>query len=147
MMNTRAMLNSSDGWNLLFRALSRLGNAGFLISTYNDMQEKGVQPDLSTYHLIVDGLLATHNRRTITGVIFPLWRAIVQDYNNHHLQPDVELVNKLIKSCRLSQYYERAFFFLSSMKDCNVSPNLETFRELLNVRNMVLWSLVFCSGC
>ena len=134
-MDTRGILNCSDGWNLIFRALSRLDNidAGFLITSYNDMQEKGVQPDLSTYHLIIDGLLATNDRKTITGAIFPLWRAMVQDYANNRLQPDINLVNKFIRSCRLSQYYERAFFFLASMKDCDLVPNLETFSELLNV--------------
>ena len=128
------MLESHQGWKLVLGALARLGNTGPLITSYNDMQEKGIQPDLSTYHLVVDSLLATRNRKSITGVVFPLWRAIVQDYPR--VQPDIELMNKLIRSCRLSQHYERGFFFLTSMKDCNVVPNLETFRELLNVRRM-----------
>ena len=136
MMQTRGMLESHDGWNLLFHALSTLNDIGSLITSYNDMQQKAVQPSLSTYHLIIDSLLATCNRKTITGVVFPLWRTIVQDYPQ--VQPDVELMNKLIKSCRLSQHYERAFFFFTSMKDCNVVPNLATFSELLNVRRKVM---------
>ena len=130
-MESRGMLKSHEGWNLLLKAMSRLGNTGALITTYNDMEAHSVQPELSTYHLIVDSLLASENRKTITGVVFPLWRAIVQDYP--HIQPDVELMNKFIRSCKLSQHYERAFFFLRSMKDCNVTPNLETFRELFDV--------------
>ena len=132
MMETRGMLKSHEGWNLLFKAVSRLGNVGALITSYNDMQEQGIHPNLSTYHLVIDSLLATRNRKTITGIVFPLWRMIVQDYPR--VQPDVDLINKFIRSCRLSQYYERAFFFLTSMKDCNVAPNLETFKELFDVR-------------
>lgn len=130
------MLKSHEGWNILFTALSRLGNIGPLITSFNDMQEKGIQPDLSTYHLIIDSVIATRNRKSITGLIFPLWRIIVQDYPR--VQPNVELMNKLIRSCCVSQHYERAFFFLASMKDCNVTPNLETFRELLHVSFLLL---------
>ena len=131
-MRTRGVLQSHEGWNLILRAVSRLGDVGALITTFNDMQVQGIQPTLATYHLVIDSLLASQNRKTITGIVFPLWRMVVQDYPR--IQPDIELLNKFIRSCKLSQYYERAFFFLTAMKDCKLAPNLETFKELLDVR-------------
>ena len=132
MMRTRGVLQSHKGWNLVLRAVSRLGNVGALITTFNDMQVEGIQPTLSTYHLVIDDLLASQNRKSITGIVFPLWRMVVQDYPR--IQPDVDLLNKFIRSCKLSQYYERAFYFLMAMQDYNLAPNLETFKELLDVR-------------
>ena len=132
-MRDRDMLKSHEGWNLVLRAVSRLGDLGALITTFNDMQAEGTQPILSMYHLIIDNLLASKDRKNITNVAFPFWRKIVQDYPR--VQPDVDLVNKFIRSCKLSQYYERAFFFLMAIKDCNLVPNLETFKELLDVRS------------
>lgn len=129
------MLQSHEGWNLVLRAVSRLGDVGALITTFNDMQAQGTQPILSTYHLVIDNLLASTHRKNIINVAFPFWRKIVQDYPR--VQPDVDLVNKFIRSCKLSQYYERAFFFLMAMKDCNLVPNLETFKELLDVSDII----------
>ena len=138
------MLQSHEGWHLVLRAISRLSDLGALITTFNDMQAEGIQPILSTYHLIIDSLLASEHRRNITNVAFPLWRMIVQDYPR--VQPDVDLVNKFIKSCKLSQYYERAFFFLMAMKDCNLAPNLETFKELLDVRVVNIVKQCHCTS-
>ncbi len=135
MMRDRGMLQSHEGWNLVLRAVSRLGDVGALITTFNDMQAQGTQPILSTYHLVIDNLLASTHRKNIINVAFPFWRKIVQDYPR--VQPDVDLVNKFIRSCKLSQYYERAFFFLMAMKDCNLVPNLETFKELLDVSDII----------
>ena len=128
-------MQSHEGWNVVLRAVSRLNDVGALLTTFNDMQADGFQPILSTYHLIIDGLLASSHFSSITRIAFTLWRRIVQDYP--HVQPDVDLVNKFIRSCRLSQYYERAFFFLMAMKDFNLAPDLETFKELLDVREQL----------
>ena len=125
-------MRSHEGWNLVLRAVSRLNDLGALMTTFNDMQAEDVLPNLSTYHLIIDSLLASKHFSSITRVTFTLWRRVVQEYPR--IQPDVDLVNKFIRSCKLSQYYERAFFFLMAMKDFNLAPNLETFKELLDVR-------------
>ena len=131
-MKYRGMLQSHEGWNLVLTAVSRLNDIGALMTTFNDMQAEGVLPILSTYHLLIDSLLASKHFSNITRVAFTLWRRVVQDYPR--IQPDVDLVNKFIRSCKLSQYYERAFFFLLAMKDFNLVPDLETFKELLDVR-------------
>ena len=138
MMKARNALTTAEDHKLVLNAVGRIGNVGAMYTTYKDILESNFEPDLDTYHILVDGCLTEGSRRGTKGAIYHIWRNLVKDAPV--IQPDIGLMNKLIECCRICEDYERAFFFLSVLEDYSLHPNLETFTLLLRVSHHCLSS-------
>ena len=100
--------------------------------TLEDMADCGLKPDLDTFKTLMDGLNAVDKRHAYTMAIYDFWREFTRHFPT--VRPDVELLNKLLYSCRKCGQVERALFFLGIIEGCGLNPDLDTFRELLMVR-------------
>ena len=101
-------------------------------TTYNDMASNHIDPDLHTFHLLLDGTLAEGSVKNTKKAAYYLWRSLMKEWPR--VRPDVELVNKLIRCCVVCGDTERGLVFLSALSDCSVEPNVQTFTLLLQVR-------------
>ncbi len=91
-----------------------------------------ISPDIQTFHALVDGCLVERGVRSAKGAVYQTWRMLVM--REPSIQPDIDLINKLIRCCEVCRDFDRAFFFLSALNDFSLHPNLETFSLLFRVR-------------
>lgn len=130
-MDTWGVLNSTEAYNLVLEAVVAIPAVGAHYTTYNDMSSAHVDPDLRTFHLILDGTLREGSVKNTKRAVYHLWRSLMKEWPR--LRPDVELVNKFIECCVVCEDTERGLVFLSALGDCSADPNTQTFTLLLQV--------------
>ena len=142
-MDTWGVLNSTEAFNLVLKAVVAIPAVGAHYTTYNDMTSSHVDPDLQTFHLLLDGTLAEGSVKNTKKAAYYLWRSLMKEWPR--VRPDVELVNKFIRCCVVCGDAERGLVFLSALSDCSVEPDVQTFTLLLEVlsRVLALYSLTF----
>lgn len=141
-MRSKDILTTPEAFHLILEAVIRLRpHFRSVYTAFKDMLQKEVNPNLQTFHILVDGCLTDGTLRSTEGAVYNVWRDLVKEHPR--IQPDIDLMNKLIECCRVCRDFERAFFFLGVLNEYDLHPNLETFRKLLKVscthqmRNMV----------
>ena len=70
-MQKHGHLNTTEEWNLVLSALSRTGNIGALVTTYNDMQE--CEHIKSAFHALIDGNLKSLSHRNSKAAAYIVW--------------------------------------------------------------------------
>lgn len=130
-MKNNDLLSDVASWNHLLSAYLRTTLLKTLYTTLEDMAELHIRPNLDTHRIITEGLCAMDDYQTYILAIYDFWREFAKDYPS--LQPDMEYLNKLIFACRRCRHMERAFYFLTVVEQCDLNPDLCTFRELLLV--------------
>jgi len=129
---------TTELYNLVMSAQGRLGAIRDMYWTYSDMLKVGAKPDIQTYHILVDEGLRVGDESSAKTGAYHVWQLLMRE--SPELQPDVAFLCKLIRCCRICQDYKRAFFFLRVMNEYGLQPDLETFQELLKVRQRPLCS-------
>lgn len=130
-MDRYDLLDNIKGWNVLLAGALRTNYTPTLDLVLHYLADSSVKPNLDTFKTIVDGLIAMDERHSYSLAIYDYWREFTKEFPE--LQPDVAFLNKLLYCCRKCGNMDRAMLFLHTMKQCKLSPNLETFRELLTV--------------
>ena len=131
-MKSSDLLCDVRGWNILLSGQLRAGHLKHMHSTLRDLTSSGLKPNLDTFKTLTDGLYSMGDHQSYILAAYDFWREFTKEYPR--LEPDVEYLNRLIACCRKCKHVERALFFLEVMvKQCGLQPNLNTFRELLNV--------------
>jgi hypothetical protein len=130
-MDTWGVLNTTEAFNLVLRAVVSIPAVGAHYTTYNDMTSSHVDSDLETFHLLLDGTLAEGSVKNTKKAAYHLWRSLMREWPR--VRPDVELVNKFIRCCLVCGDAERGLVFLSALSDCSVEPNTLTFTLLLKL--------------
>ena len=130
-MALHRVLRSTEAYNCLLRAVIHIPVIGSHYTTYSDMVSSGVEPNLDTFHLLLDGTLAEGSIKSAKRAVFHLWRSLMKEWPR--IKPDVDVINKFIRCCLTCKDNERAFVFLSALSDCAVEPNVETFTLLFKV--------------
>ncbi len=105
---------------------------GLLCTLYTLTANPDISPDIQIFHTLVDGCLVEGGVRSAKGAVYQTWRMLVM--SEPSIQPDIDLINKLIRCCEVCRDFDRAFFFLSALNDFSLHPNLETFSLLFRVR-------------
>jgi hypothetical protein len=130
-MDTWGVLNSTEAFNLVLKAVVAIPAVGAHYTTYNDMTSSHVDPDLTTFHLLLDGTLAEGSVKNTKKAAYYLWRSLMKEWPR--VRPEVELVNKFIRCCVVCGDAERGLVFLSALSDCSVEPDVQTFTLLLQL--------------
>ncbi len=129
MMKKQGVLVTTEACNLILRAFARLGAIGPMYATLTANPD--ISPDIQTFHTLVDGCLVERGVRSAKGAVYQTWRMLVM--SEPTIQPDIDLINKLIRCCEVCRDFDWAFFFLSALNDFSLHPNLETFSLLFRV--------------
>lgn len=130
-MNTNGLLSDVEGWNVLLSGYMKTKVINSVMLLLEDMDLTGLKPNLDTFKTIVKGLVSMKDYDAYVMAIFFFWREFAKDYPV--LKPDIGFLNMLILCCRKSRHLERAVYFLYVINQCQLTPNVETFRELLTV--------------
>ena len=138
-MNTWGILNTTEAFNLVLQAVIRIPVVGAHYTTYNDMIASHVEPNLETFHLLLDGTLAEGSVKNTKKAAYHLWRSLMKEWPR--IRPDVELINKFIRCSLVCGDSERGLVFLSALSDCSLEPDIHTFSMLLKVRCLTLTAL------
>ena len=125
------MLRSTEAFNHILQAVTRIPVVGAHYTTYNDMIANHVDPNLHTFHLLLDGTLAEGSVKNTKKAAYFLWRSLMKEWPR--VKPEIELINKFIRCCLVCSDQERAFVFLAALEDCSVEPNFDTFSLLFKV--------------
>ena len=134
MMEVSGVLNNTSCYNLVLNAYHYTGDIGAVFTCFHDMLEADVSPDLFTYHILVDTGLRDDSHRVCLSLVYRTWRLLLAS----RTVPDISLINKLIKCCRISGEYNRSFYYLSILNNYTLIPNAETFQELTKVFQLVI---------
>ena len=137
-MDTWGMLDSTEAYNLILGAVVQIPAIGAHYTTFNDMIAGHIDPNLDTFHLLLDGTLAEGSVKNTKKAAYYLWRSVMKEWPR--VRPDVDLVNKFIRCCLVCGDHERGLVFLAALSDCSVEPNTQTFTLLLKVRLRALLS-------
>lgn len=141
-MEKWGILHSTEAYNLILKAVIRIPVVGAHYTTYNNMIAHQVEPNLHTFHILLDGTLAEGSVKNTKKAAYYLWRSLMKEWPR--VQPDVELINKFIHCCLVCSDHERGLVFLSALSDCSVHPNLHTFSLLFKVSlcsvNITQWN-------
>lgn len=141
-MEKWGILHSTEAYNLILQAVIRIPVVGAHYTTYNNMIAHQVEPNLHTFHILLDGTLAEGSVKNTKKAAYYLWRSLMKEWPR--VQPDVELINKFIHCCLVCSDHERGLVFLSALSDCSVHPNLHTFSLLFKVSlcsvNIMQWN-------
>ena len=131
MMEDFGLLNSNvSACNVILRAYHKAGLLGPVFMFYQDIHEiYRADPDIHTFHILVDSVIQDGSHRACYTVIYKTWRLLLAT----KIQPDVEIVNKLVKCCRVAKDYERAFYFFSIMDSYSLVPDKGSLLEMLKV--------------
>ena len=130
-MEANALLSDVEGWNVLLSGYMRTKVIKSIMFVLEDMALVELKPNLGTFKAIIKGLIYMEDYEAYVMAIFYFWREFAKDYLV--LTLDIEFLNMLIHCCRKSRHVERAVYFLCVINQCQLTPNLETFRELLVV--------------
>lgn len=130
-MTDYGMLSTPEAYHLLMRAFIHVCDMSALIGCYKEMGRANIEPTTETYHVLLDGFLESGSLRDTTYAVIVTWRLFKGELPR--IQPDVDLMNKFIRCCRLCQHYERAFLFLGAFNSFGLAPDFNTFEELLEV--------------
>lgn len=129
MMEASGVLNNTSCYNLILNAYQYTGDIGAVFTCFHDMLEADVSPDIFTYHILVDTGLRDGSHRVCLSLVYRTWRLLLAS----RTVPDISLINKLIKCCRISGEYNRSFYYLSVLNNYTLIPNAETFQELTQI--------------
>ena len=131
MMEGFGLIHSNiSACNFILKAYNNTGLLGPVFMFYQDIHEiYRADPDIHTFHILVDSVLQDGSHRSCYAVIYKTWRLLLAS----KIQPDIEIVNKLVKCCRVAKDYERAFYFFSIMDSYNLIPDKESLLEMLRV--------------
>lgn len=143
-MRDYGVLSMPKAFHLVMRALIHVRDMSGLVGCYKTMEEVNVQPTTETYHTLLDGFLESGSFRETSYAAIVTWRMFKAE--QPAVQPDVELMNKFIQCCRLCQHHDRAFVLLSEFSEFGLSPNFDTFKELLEVGFRVHGSVLMIIG-
>ena len=135
------MLQSTEAYNHLIRAVTQIPVVGAHYTTYSDMLTDRIDPNLATFHLLMDGTLMEGSVKSAKRAAYFLWRSLMKEWPR--VKPDIGLINKFIQCCVVCVDHERAFVFLAALSDCGVDPNLETFTLLLKVCLCVVCGCIY----
>jgi hypothetical protein len=130
-MNTWGILNTTDAYNLILQAVIHVPVVGAHYTTYNDMIASHVDPNMKTFHLLLDGTLAEGSVKNTKKAAYYLWRSLMKEWPR--VRPDLELINKFIRCCLVCGDSERGLVFLSALSDCSLEPDIHTFSMLLKL--------------
>ena len=116
--------------NMVLRAYQETGVLGAAFMFFRDLQEVlEVTPNLQTFHILLDSVLLDGSHRACYSVIYKTWRLLL----GYKIQPDLDIVNKFVRCCRLAKDHSRAFYFLSVMDSYSLIPDVDTLLEMLKV--------------
>ena len=141
-MDRWGLLLTTEAYDLVLEAVVHIPAVGAHYTTYNDMTSADIEPDLTTFHHLLDGTLSEGSVKNTKKAAFYLWRRLMKEWPR--IQPDIELMNKLIRCCIVCGDHERGLVFLSALTDCSVEPNVRTFTLLLKVSSTTIsWKLMY----
>ena len=130
-LDRSGMLRSTEAFNHILQAVTRIPVVGAHYTTYNDMIANHVDPNLRTFHLLLDGTLAEGSVKNTKKAAYFLWRSLMKEWPR--VKPEIELINKFIRCCLVCSDQERAFVFLAALEDCSMEPEFDTFSLLFKV--------------
>ena len=132
LMYHQDLLSDIESWNTLLAGVLHTGHLPTWESYLQQLADGGVQPNLHTFTVQVDGLISMQEQHAYSLAIYDVWRQFVKESGG--IQPDIKLLNKLLYCSRMCGHVERALFFLNVAHQCKLSPDLDSFRQLLMVR-------------
>ncbi len=130
-MRNNDLLSDVRGWNALILGHLRAGHLKHMYSTLRGLAGEGLRPDLDTFKALANGLYTMGDHHSYILAAYSFWRDFTKEYPR--LEPDMEFLNMLIACCRKCRHVERALFFLGVVEQCQLKPDLTTYRELLTV--------------
>ena len=120
-----------DSAPALLSAVADLSQPSALYSVYGELLEAGWQPSLAAFQQLVDR--ASESQVMSSEATYGVWRLLVRE----RIQPDQQLLNKLLKCCQQTRDVQRALFFLSVFSEHQLQPSVDTYQTLLQVRQCV----------
>ena len=96
------MLTTSEAANSVLKAYAEIGDFGAIFTFYKDLDEISISPNIATYHILLDATIKNPDQRACHKIATMVIRALQgQDL----LKPHIELVEKMVKCCKLSGEY------------------------------------------
>jgi len=133
-MSQQGLLDTQESWNLLMSQYVRMKHFAYIDHILKLMTLHGFTADLDTYKIIMKGLRAIDTREAYVVASYHYWRRFIVNYPV--MKPDIVVINLMIDCCRKIKSLERAFYFVSVMHQCDIVPDEETIRLLLEVCNI-----------
>ncbi len=98
---------------------------GATLTAYRDMIADQIEPDVETYHILVEGSLCNGSIKATRWIVYHIFCGGYLSKEVPRIIPNTELINKFIECCGVCQERERAFFFLGVLNDYCLVPSLE----------------------
>ena len=136
-MEKCGFLSNIEAWNLLLGAYARTAEKKEVYKTMDRISEHGSHLNLDSFKAITNALASSKQFHSYNLAIYDYWREFVRHYPR--LQPDIELINKLLYCCKGCRDMERAFYFWNIIEQCKLEPTLGTIEELLMVIIIALY--------
>ena len=109
--------------NAVIRASVRIGDLRRVRATQVAAADLGIQPNVDTFNLVIEGCIATGHRA--------LGDTIWTDMASANITPNEKSYHNMILLCLLPQTYEDAFFYLEKMKAQELKPSARIYNAIM----------------
>lgn len=114
-------------WNMLVEGYCRVGLVEEAKQIVERMREKGLQPDVSTYGSLANGIALARK----PGEALLLWNEIKERLEGKKkIRPDEGLLDALADVCVRAAFFKKALEIVACMEEHGISPNKTKYKRI-----------------
>jgi pentatricopeptide repeat protein len=111
-------------YNSIIDAEMKRKNHKKAVESFNQMEEEGIQPHVSTFHILLNGFAQLGMLESVQ-----FW---MEEMTKYKLEPDVRIYSSLIGAAKLHRNHGLVEKWLKEMKEKGIPPNVVTYTRLLS---------------